>query len=123
MRPAKVRGLCLTHYGQWHRGLSLTPIRPRATPGDRRPCLKRNGYVYIHMRTGWKLEHRVIMEEYLGRSLSAHETVHHKNGMRNDNRLENLEIWDTRHPKGQRVDDKVEWAIEILREYAPERLT
>lgn len=63
------------------------------------------------------------MEEYLGRSLSAHETVHHKNGMRNDNRLENLEIWDTRHPKGQRVDDKVEWAIEILREYAPERLT
>ena len=62
------------------------------------------------------------MEQQLGRPLLPDETVHHINGVRDDNRPENLELWSSSHPKGQRVEDKVEWAAEILKQYAPDRL-
>ena len=63
------------------------------------------------------------MESMIGRHLQPHETVHHKNGNRKDNRQENLELWSVRQPKGQRVEDKVKYAIEILEQYAPELLS
>lgn len=73
-------------------------------------------------KQGYVKEHRLIMEEIIGRYLERHENVHHKNGDRTDNSPENLELWSVRQPKGQRVEDKVEYAIEILRLYAPEYL-
>lgn len=67
-------------------------------------------------------EHRVIMEASLGRELTEYETIHHINGVRNDNRIENLELWSSRHPRGQRVSDLTEWALQHLKLYAPEKL-
>lgn len=61
------------------------------------------------------------MEQKLGRDLADEETVHHKNLIRHDNSLSNLELWSGRHPKGARVTDLLEWAEEILALYGPER--
>lgn len=55
-----------------------------------------DGYIYLRIEGKDILEHRKIMQEYLGRSLNPREHVHHKNGVKDDNRLENLEIMDIR---------------------------
>lgn len=63
-------------------------------------------------------QHRWAMEQHLGRKLLLHENIHHKNGVRDDNRLENLELWSTSQPPGQRVDDKLEWCKWFIKEYS-----
>jgi hypothetical protein len=68
-----------------------------------------NGYARIKTANGWKPQHRVVMEERLGRPLVSGENVHHLNGIRHDNRDENLELWWAAQPYGQRVSDLLEY--------------
>lgn len=80
------------------------------------------GYVRRRENGKWVTQHRVVMESVIGRRLRPEESVHHRNGDRGDNRPGNLELWSTSQPAGQRVTDKVAWAVELLELYTPELL-
>lgn len=119
------KGWCTTHYHQILRGeephLSVTRS-PRGTG-----CIDAQGYRRVpgnghpnSLSSGTIKEHILVMSETIGRPLLKGESVHHKNGVRHDNRPENLELWVTHQPSGQRPEDLVEWAHEVLRRYAKE---
>jgi hypothetical protein len=115
--------MCSLHYARKRRGKPLNDA-PHAKPvGTSRPDC--NGYLVekVAGQRRWELQHRLRMEEKLGRKLLPDESVHHINGQRDDNRLENLELWSRYQPSGQRVADKVEWAKELLLRYDPDSLT
>lgn len=83
-----------------------------------------NGYAVVFVGAdcpgavkGQMLEHRKVMQDFLGRPLLPQENVHHVNGDRADNRLENLELWNESQPPGQRADEKLAWAREIVALY------
>jgi hypothetical protein len=113
-----------------HNRAKMQNIKPENHPawkGGR--TIDNDGYILLtkpsHPSAGSRgriFEHRFVMEEHLGRQLTKQETIHHKNGNRQDNRIENLELWSKSQPYGQRVDEKISWAIEILQQYAPELL-
>lgn len=70
---------------------------------------QRTGYVTIKTKDGWKPEHRHVMEQQLGRPLAPGENVHHRDGVRDNNDPDNLELWYVPQLRGQRVADLIEY--------------
>jgi hypothetical protein len=128
-RLSHTQGLCRAHYRRLQKhGDVQADIPVRTAQGN--GCIS-HGYKKVpvpkklrHLTNGETPvgEHRLVMAISLGRALAPDEVVHHVNGIRTDNRVENLELWSTAHPKGQRIDDKVAFAVEMLRRYAPDLL-
>jgi hypothetical protein len=113
-REQLARGLCGTHYQRWHKHGSAE-VRLRAPAGTGH--ISRSGYREIYVDGHMIREHRHVMAQHLGRDLRRDEQVHHINGDKTDNRIENLELWTTSHPYGQRVEDAVAWARELIERY------
>ena len=130
-------GLCRTHASRRTTLSDPLPDIPigemprRQGPTGKAKGWTTAGYRYVpvdpaerHLTGGaaYAAEHRLTMARHLGRALEKDENVHHRDGDRQNNTLENLELWSTAQPSGQRRADKVRFAMRVLRRYAPELL-
>jgi HNH endonuclease len=119
-RQQKARGWCALHYNRWY--VEGDPGEPRSRRDYGAGFIDVHGYRMISVNGQARREHHVVMEQMLGRRLRPFERVHHRNGLRADNRPENLELWAIAHPPGVRVDDLVDWVVSEYADRVRERL-
>lgn len=129
-RENKQGGLCHGHAyrkREWGDVRAEIPLRTQAPRGSVR---HHHGYLVVGganghpnaNRDGTIRVHRLVMSQMLGRPLLPSESVHHRNGVKTDNRPANLELRIGAHGMGQTVEDRVRDAVSLLSEYAPELL-
>jgi hypothetical protein len=118
--PHVGRGWCSVHYGRWKHYGDPLGVANRPKKG----WVTSKGYKLVWQpdhpnrdKRGYVPEHVAVMAEQMGRPLLPGENVHHRNGIRDDNRPENLELWLSSQPSGQRVADLIEWANHLIERY------
>lgn len=126
-RVAEKRGYCPAHYKRVLKHGNPLPAEPiKEVDGTGHMS---HGYMQVNVPkehrylSGGKTkiaEHRFVIAKHLGRPLRKDENVHHINGVKTDNRIENLELWSRSQPSGKRVEDLLEYAQVIIDRYGEE---
>ncbi len=120
--------LCKRHYSKLVRkGDPLVGRAKRSDAGIARTRVggeryhKGDGYIKVYNpdhpnanKHGYVAEHTYVMSQHLGRPLHKGESVHHKNGIRDDNRIKNLELWTVPPRNNVRVEDAIKDCREFL---------
>lgn len=119
--PHRALGYCTRHYYHYKKDGDPGPVEKRRRP-DGTGSYDGNGYIMRRINGRNILEHRLVMEEHLGRYLCRWENVHHKNGIRDDNRIENLELWVKGQVAGQRLEDLLDFIATNYRDEMIARL-
>ncbi len=103
------RSVALEKNGAWKGGRTRSKAGYVMVRAPDHPRASNNG--------GYVFEHILVMEDVLGRHLLPGENVHHKNGVKDDNRPSNLELWTRPQPSGIRATDAMAWARHIIALY------